>query len=157
MIKHNKSHLNVFISTSITKKLGKPDEIARLKVLVDTIDQTALVRGALTTNAFRAENWKGEEKPSVFVPRDLKWCEECNGAVIIPEDSPGVLVEQGWLSLLEKPMLRLYENSITHTSDLVKNLGEIVPVFDKVFHTLDDVIKHVNDFMDFLLNRIQKT
>jgi hypothetical protein len=149
------SQLQLFISTPITKKTGMPKEIARIRTIVETIDRTAENRGALTTNAFRAEKWEGNEKPELFVPRDLKWCRECDGAVVIPEDSEGVRIEEGWLSILRKPILRLYENAVVHLSALEANLDQLTPVFDRVFNSMKDVEAHVSDFIDFLEHGLQ--
>ncbi|MDO8554326.1 MAG: hypothetical protein Q7S22_05940 [Candidatus Micrarchaeota archaeon] len=142
--------LKLFICTSITHKLGKPDEIAKLQGLVETIDRTAQQRNAVTWCAFREEGWKGEETPTVYVPRDFGWAKKCDGAILIPEDSWGVRIEEGWLSALEKPMLRLFENEVVHRTGIEEHLGILSRVFDGVFHTTQDIEGHVNEFIDFL-------
>src|SRR3989344_6495987 len=144
--------LKLFICTSITQKVGKPAEIARLCALVETIDRTAEAHGATTSCGFREEGWKGMEDPALYVPRDFKWVRECDAAILIPEDSWGVRLELGALAILEKPMLRLYEGDTDYKTGVESEtgLGQLTPIFDRVFHSLEDVEQHVKEFIDFL-------
>jgi hypothetical protein len=146
------AQLNIFIGTSITKKVGKPKDVTRLRTLVETIDSTAETLGATTKCAFREEEWKGEENPVIYVPRDLKWCKECDGAILIPEDSDGVRIEEGWLSAFQKPMLRLYEKAVNYLTGIEQHLHLVAPVFDRIFNTPADAVHHVEWFIDFLAN-----
>ncbi len=139
--------LTIFIATPITKKLGKPPEIARLRLLVDTIDAAAHAEGARTVCAFREEGWKGEENPAIFVPRDYRWCKECDGAVVFPEDSYGVRVELGWLSALKKPVLRLHDGEIRHQTGLERFIGHVCTVFDHPIADMSDLGEAVSGFI----------
>lgn len=145
-----RSGIKLFVCTSITHAVGRPERIARLRGLIETIDRTAERHGAVTWCALREENWKGEENPAIYVPRDIRWSRECDGAIIIPEDSYGVRIEEGWLSILQKPMLRLHEGAVVHRSDIERNLHHATHVLDRAFHTLVEVEKAVNEFIEFL-------
>ena len=140
--------LTIFIATPITKKLGKPPEIARLRLLVDTIDAAAHAEGARTVCAFREEGWIGEDDPAIFVPRDYRWCAECDGAVVFPEDSYGVRVELGWLSALQKPILRLHEGKIRHQTGLEKFLHHICTIFDSAIANPGDLAETTSKFIE---------
>jgi hypothetical protein len=146
----NNNKLKLFICTSITNVVGKPNEIAKLRALIETIDRTAEERGAITFCALREENWLGEEDPARYVPRDLGWSRQCDGAILIPGNSHGVRIEMGWLTILQKPMLRLYDGAIAHKSDLEKNLHHVVTAFDRAFESCEDAARHVSEFIDFL-------
>jgi len=142
--------LTIFIATPITKKLGKPEEIARLRLLVDTIDSAARAEGAKTVCAFREEGWKGEEDPAIFVPRDYRWCKECHGAVVLPEDSYGVRVELGWLSASQKPILRLHDGKIRHLTGVEKFISHVCTIFDRAVTDPDDLAKTISGFISFI-------
>lgn len=142
--------LTIFIATPITRKLGKPKEIARLRLLVDSIDAAAQEARARTLCAFREEGWRGEEDPSVFVHRDFRWCRECHGAVLLPEDSYGVRVELGWLSALQKPILRLHDGEIRHQTGLERSLGHVCTVFDQAIRDPCELTESVRGFIAFI-------
>jgi len=144
----NNKQITIFIATSITRKLGRPAEIARLRLLVDTIDGAARANGAKTVCAFREEGWKGEDDPAVFVPRDFRWCVECDGAVVFPEDSYGVRVELGWLSALQKPILRLHEGRIRHQTGLEKYLHRVCTIIDRAITNPDDLAETTSRFIE---------
>ncbi|NYZ74195.1 hypothetical protein H0O00_03570 [Candidatus Micrarchaeota archaeon] len=121
---------NLFICTSLTRKLALPEkererEIAKLRHSVGMIEGIAKRCGASVWCAFKEGNWKEEGNPRDFVPRDLKWAKECDAAILFPEASYGVRVEMGWLSAFAKPMLRLHEDSETPRPryGLEENLG----------------------------------
>jgi len=150
---NTKQPLKLLVCTPITAKLGKQAETEKLKAVVAVVEETALERGATIRCAFKEEIWRGREKPEIFVLRDLGWSRECDGAVIIPEKSYGVRIEEGWLSAFGKPFVRLHENTIKRTSDLERHLGFLVPVFDRVFATSQDIVLAVSEFIDFLKSK----
>ncbi|MBI5046793.1 hypothetical protein HZC07_03615 [Candidatus Micrarchaeota archaeon] len=140
----------IFICTAITSKRDKPKEIAELRERVERIDKIAGGCGITTVCAFREEKWQGLEQPELYVVRDFEWAKECEGAVIMREKSHGVLIEEGWLSAFGKPMLRLHQGAEEYKTGLEKGLGTITPVFDRVFHTIDDIVQPIIDFIEFL-------
>ncbi|MBN1170537.1 hypothetical protein JXA56_05940 [Candidatus Micrarchaeota archaeon] len=142
--------LNIFIATSITNKLTRPKEIAKLRCLVETIERTAAKNSSITLCAFHQEGWAGEENPEVYVPRDYGWCKACNGAIILPELSYGVRIEEGWLTAFHKPMLRLHEKAVCHQSHMEEHLCQVAAVFDRSFTGPLDIGRHVDEFIRFL-------
>ena len=144
------SPLKIFIATSITNKLAKPNEIAKLRCLVETIEYTIAKKGSMTLCAFRQESWRGEENAAVYVPRDYGWCKTCDGAIALPEFSYGVRIEEGWLTAFNKPLLRLHKESICHQSLMEEHLHHIAPVFDRSFNGSLDIGRHIDAFIRFL-------
>ncbi len=140
----------VFIATSITDKIGKEKEIERLRQIVEIIADVVERHGGSTQCAFREENWQDEKQPEVYVRRDFKWCRDCDGAIIIAEDSHGVRIEEGWLSAMEKPMLRLFEGTASFRSGLDQHLGMLTPVSELAFDCLSELETGVGKFVGTL-------
>jgi thymidylate synthase len=141
---------SVFIATSISDKIGKENEIERLRQMVGIISGVVERHGGSTQCAFREEGWEEEKGPGIYVHRDFSWCKDCDGAIIIAEDSHGVRIEEGWLSAMEKPMLRLFDGIARFRSGLDRYLGMLAPVSELVFSSLPELEAGVERFVGTL-------
>ncbi|VVC04311.1 Uncharacterised protein [Candidatus Bilamarchaeum dharawalense] len=137
----------LFLATPISNK--HPSELLRLKSIIETIEGAATVRGVKTFCALREEGWKADPNPGI-VMRDLNWVRSCTGAILIPGDSHGVRIEEGWLSAFQKPILRLHDGVLDIRSALEAHLRQIVPVFDRVFTEVAQLPGFVDEFIGFL-------
>ncbi len=63
---------------------------------------------------------------------DLQEAENCDLAVIVPDDSMGVAVEIGWLSAMKKPIILILSKKKDYTP-LVFNIDKITPCI-KIFY-----------------------